>query len=330
MRRILIIIVALLLIGYLMYVFLFPDKVRDRELARSSYQVLLLLPGSIDDGSWNQSAFDAISKLGWEMKIDVSYRDNLRPEEIGDVIKEFDEDKALFIIGWGGEYQGALEKLALDYPAHKFALAGNYAGNGKNYGCISNQSGAFYLAGVLAAMNSKSRSVGAIIGEKLPHIVREISAFQKGVLSYDPEIRVVVSWLNTWEDSTKAINETQQMTANGCDVILVNADIAGLPIHKIMESQGRYTIGVVNDAATLAPKAVLTSVMINSEVLLRKAIELFIQGRWEGKVYRYGLIDGALYLTDFNPVVTQQQRDRMDQVYSDLVTQKLIIDDLTE
>lgn len=330
MRRIIILIIALIIVAYMGYVFFFSGTYMGRAAQRSPYKVLMLLPGSIDDGSWNQVGFEALRRIGKEKKIDVVYRENVTFENGTKILREFINDKSLFVIGWGGEFRELLEGLALQYPAYKFAITGSYPGNGKNFGCLSLRNGAYYLAGALAALKNKSGKIGAIIGEELPHTKREFNAFKQGALSIRPDLQVSVNYLGTWEDSLKAIGATENMIMNAYDVILVNADRAGLPVHKMMEREGRYTIGVVNDAASLAPRAVLTSLMINAEVLLRKGIELFIQGRWEGKMYRYGLIDGATYLTEFNPVVDQKQRETLDRIRTDLITQRILIDGQTE
>ena len=330
MRKILIVIVGLVVVGYLAYALLFSGDGGGRDISRSPYKVLMLLSGGIDDDCWNRSGFEALSKVGKEMKIDVVFREYVNPGTGGDILREYSEEKSLFIIGWGGEFREMMEELALQYPAHKFAITGHYAGNGKNFGSLSYRVGAMYLAGAVAAMNTRSGRIGAILGEKLTHIEQGYLAFRQGAQAVNPDVEISASWIGSWEDSLKAIDAAYKMMVKDYDVILVNADRAGLPVHRMMERDGRFTIGVINDVAHLAPKAVLTSMMVNSEVLIRKGVELFVQGRWEGKIYRFGLIDGATYLTEFNSVVFFFNVYGIYEIYTDIVTQKILINGHSE
>ena len=95
-------------------------------------------------------------------------------------------------------------RVAADFPALRIEHAGGYktATNLNTYNVRAYE--ARWLAGKLAAMNSKRGVAGYVAGFPVPEVVQGINAFTLGMRAANPKAQVKVVWLNTWFDPPRA------------------------------------------------------------------------------------------------------------------------------
>ena len=76
-----------------------------------------------------------------------------------------------------------------------------------------------YLAGIAAAMQSKTKHVGFVGGVESDTITRFETGFKEGVASVDSSIKVDVQYAGSYSDSAKGKTIAATMYASGADVI---------------------------------------------------------------------------------------------------------------
>lgn len=298
------------------------------EAAAGAFKVAILLPGPIDDTGWSQAGYEGLKLIKQELKAEVAYTASVPESEAEqiEIIRQYAEDGFDFILGHGGEYIPAFEKVAEEFPQTQFALVTGYGGNNKNLGGLAVRADeAGYLAGVVAGLKTKSNKVTYIGGEVYPSTQEEATAFEQGVKDTNPAVEVSIQWVESWSDQDKAREIALAQVEAGVDVLAVDADIAGLAALEVAEQEGVYAIGWVQDQYELAPKAVVASVMQHMSKRLLEGALLVQQGRWEGKQYKLGLQEGVVDLAPFHGSLTAEEEAVVKQVREDIITGKVEI-----
>ena len=141
----------------------------------------VLLPGSINDQSWNAQGYSGVKKLksmGW----DVAYSENVQPSDMAEALQDYSRKGYTLIIGHTGRFLSPMELVGPKYPKTTFIVGSGNAGAGKNVASIDFNNTQFgYLIGVLAARMNKTGKIGSVNGlEGLPNVVAQVGAYQEG------------------------------------------------------------------------------------------------------------------------------------------------------
>ena len=110
-----------------------------------------------------------------------------------------------------------------------------------------------YLAGVLAALVTESKDmpnanedkkIGFVGGSEHPIITDFLVGYIAGAKSVDPDIKVYVSYIGSWDDTAKGKETAIAQYNQGVDIIFPAAEQAGLGCVEAAAEMGKYIIGV--------------------------------------------------------------------------------------
>lgn len=286
-------------------------------------RVAMVLPGKRDDHSWSEAGFAALQSLRTTYRADVFYAEEVHTDRALEILRGYAEAGHDLIVGHGSEYSWAMEQVAQDHPRGNFALMTAYPGNNANLGGLSfadDEVG--YLLGYIAGLKSKAGHVGILFGMEQESTRAQAIAFEAGAKAANPATEVSVIYAGSWtdRDATRAGFDT--LVAAGADVLALNIDTDVVEMHRQAERLGLRTIGFNLDVHQYAPRAVITSVIFKMDTLLREAVRLVQQGRWEGRLYRLGLRDGAFELAPFYGALSQEEQARVEAVRRDILQGK--------
>lgn len=290
-------------------------------------RVAMITTGAQDDGSWSQAGYEGLQRIQKEFNAQVDFM-GLVPDEAGEApLRQYAEEGYDFIIAHSGGYIDAAEKVAADFPRTKFALVTTYPGNNKNLGAVAFRSGEVgYLSGVLAAMKSQSNKVAYMVGYDYPVYKEEAALFRQGAIATKPGIEVTTEFLQTWTDGEKGKEVAQSLVAAGYDGFAINADEAGIEALKaVAEHEGVHIVGWTTDQYELAPNHVLTSVLQDIPELIVNAADLMQQGRWEGKLYKFGLKEGIYDFAPFRGSLTTAEETQFSAIKNQVMTGEIDI-----
>jgi basic membrane protein A len=138
------------------------------------------------------------------------------------------------IIAVGYLYAGPLKKVAADYPSTQFGIVDDSSVDLLNVACLvfSEEQGS-YLAGVAAALASKSGKVGYIGGVRIPLLQKFEAGYVAGVKATNPAATVDVKYVTEFpdfsgfNDPAKAKVIAKGMIDKGADVIYSAAGRSG-------------------------------------------------------------------------------------------------------
>ena len=180
------------------------------------------------------------------------------------------------IIAVGFAYAGPLKAVASDYPNVQFAIIDDASIELLNVASLvfSEEQGS-YLAGVAAALGSKSGKVGYIGGVRVPLLQKFQAGFAAGAKATNKKVTVDVKYIEEssfsgFNDPAKAKVIAKGMIDRGVDVIYTAAGGSGAGTFTAAIEAGKagkkvWTIGVDSDqwltASAAEKKNMLTSML---------------------------------------------------------------------
>ncbi|WP_035848342.1 BMP family lipoprotein [Kitasatospora azatica] len=216
------------------------------------------------------------------------------------------------VVAVGFVYQAAVEKVAKAHPEVKFAIidsASTTQPSNVTSLTFSEQEGS-YLAGVAAALKTKTKQVGFIGGVQTELIKKFEAGYRAGVQATDPSVKVDVKYLTTppdfsgFGDPAKGKSAAQGLLDNKDDVIYSAAGSSGSgAIEAVFNSTNppAWAIGVdsdqANQPALSAYKAkILTSMVKNVDTAVFSYINSIKTGNPLTGVKNFDLKQGGVSL----------------------------------
>jgi basic membrane protein A len=268
---------------------------------KSKVHVGIVFDGGKDDRSFNASAYQGVKRAAKELPI------VLRDVETGDVtsiepaIRAFAERGYDLIIGVGFAETPEIEAVAKDYPTLNFALVDGVIQLPNVGSLVFKEHEGSYLVGMIAALTSKSATVGFIGGMDIPLIHKFEVGFEEGVRAVNPNIKVVPNYIGVtdaaWNDPVKGKELARTQIEKGADVIFTAAGNSGLGAFDAVEQYGkdsrgraqRFVIGVDSDQNWVKPGFVLTSMVKRVDNAVFQIVKDRVENRPVGGIHVYGL-----------------------------------------
>ncbi|HEY9653841.1 MAG TPA: BMP family protein [Coleofasciculaceae cyanobacterium] len=299
--------------------------------APGAFKVAILLPGRVNDNSWSQAGYEGLKLIEKQLGAQVAYRASVPPAEGERLFRYYAQQGFDFLISHGAEYIKAAEVIAQEFPRVKFAIVSSYAGNNQNIGALAFRSGEVgYLTGAIAALKTKSKNVAYIGGQQYPITQEEAILFQRGAKSVNPSVATSVDWVNSWSDVNKARAIARERIAAGADVLVVDADEANVGVFQAaQEHPGTQVIGWAHSldgshkTQQFPSEILITRVVQRVPILLLEGATLAQQGRWEGKQYKFGLLEEVQDLAPFKGSLSAEEEAFVSSVKQGIITGKI-------
>ncbi|MBY6091257.1 BMP family lipoprotein [Pseudooceanicola sp. 502str34] len=217
------------------------------------------------DKSFNEAAFNGATR--WADETGESFREiEMTSEAMREqALRRFAESGANPIIMTGFAFGDVLGEVAPDYPDTKFAIVDMVVDQPNVRSVVFNEHEGSYLVGMLAAMASKSGTVGFVGGMDIPLIRKFACGYAQGVKAANPDATVIQNMIGTtpaaWGDPVKGSELTKAQISQGADVVYAAAGGSGVGVLQTAADEGIYSIGVDSNQNYMHPGSVLTSMM---------------------------------------------------------------------
>ncbi|MEZ5409297.1 MAG: BMP family ABC transporter substrate-binding protein [Acidimicrobiales bacterium] len=264
----------------------------------------VVAPSARNDLAFTQSMIDAINVVATERGgVQVDITDNtFVPAEAAAAIRTYAEEGYNLIIAHGVEFGPELVEIVKAHPNSVFAwgtatdtfgLPNLYA-----YDAAAEQGG--YVMGAMAAMLSKSGTVGVVGPIEVADAKRYIEGFKAGASAQKPGINLPVKYTGSFGDIALAAEAAQGHMAAGADVLTGTAEMVTGAISAAQQQGGVVWFGTQANQASLAPTIVVASQVYHWEVLLRPIVADIDAGIANGRSQVATLADGGLVI-EYNP-----------------------------
>jgi basic membrane protein A len=217
------------------------------------------------------------------------------------------------VIGVGYAYAPAVKEAAAKYPDTTFGIVDDEQTKADNVAdLVFSEEQASYLAGVAAALSTKSNVVGFVGGVDVPLIHKFGAGFKQGVQDTKKGVTVKEQYLTEtaaeggFSSPDKGESAAEGQIDDGADVVYAAAGLSGQGVIKAASANKIWAIGVDSDQynqdALKAYKAsILTSAMKNVEGAVYELAKSVHDGKPETGVIRGSLSNGGVSLSNSNP-----------------------------
>lgn len=221
-----------------------------------------------------------------------------------------------------GYLEGAL-RVAAEFPDVRIEHTGGYktAPNLNTYNARIYESR--WLAGRLAALNSRSGIAGYVAGFPLPEVVQGVNAFALGMRSVNPKAEVRVVWLQSWFDPPREREAALALKNQGADVLTNHT--ASPAVALAAEELGLKLIANQSDMRRFAPKAQLAAVTYQWGGYYTRVARAVLADNWKPQPAWGGIGDGMTDLAFVDGGLPAAQRADVESARSDLVARKVSV-----
>jgi len=239
------------------------------------FKVALVMSGPTSDGGWNAGALKAFQEVKSELKLsdaDASFVD--KQTAAGDQeksLRAFATKKYALVFGHGSEYEAFALKMEPDFPETLFVISSGRAVGKNTIPIVFQLEDGAYLEGMVAAAMSKTGKIASVGAEKSVPLNSIFKAFEAGAKAVKPDITVIEpTYTGSWDDVTKAKQQTLALLDQGADVIMQDVDSAAQGVFSAVQERAKsgkevYALGTNSDQNKAAPDVVLASAPIYSD-----------------------------------------------------------------
>jgi basic membrane lipoprotein Med (substrate-binding protein (PBP1-ABC) superfamily) len=214
--------------------------------------------------------------------ITYDFSENVANTDYERVMREYAEQDVDLIVGESFAVEKAARKVAKDYPDIAMLLGSSFGPEAPNFSVFDNFiHEPSYLTGMIAGATTESNLIGMVGGYAIPEVNRLMNAFMEGARSMNPEVKFLVTFINSWYDPPKAKESAFAMIDKGADILYAER----FGVSDAARDRGIKAIGNVIDTAADYPGTILASAIWHMEPTIDKAIEAVKSGAFEPADY---------------------------------------------
>jgi basic membrane protein A and related proteins len=273
-------------------------------------KVAMILPGPITDNDWNSVGYNGLQAAANTLGIEVAFSDNVSDADAERILRDYASRGYGLIFAHSFSFGDAALNVAGDFPKTIF-MAGTAKELAPNLGTYSNPDyqGA-YLAGMLGAGTSKSKTIGWVGGMPAPNMLANLHAYEAGAKAMTPGAKVLHTFIGSWFDPPRAKEAAIAQVEQGADVLSAQ----GVGVIDAAIAKNVYVIGAMTDQNHLGPKSVLTSVTWDLGPLVTAVAKAVQDGTWKSQNWSFGIPEGSVKLADFHGLDASVSPDVMKAV----------------
>jgi simple sugar transport system substrate-binding protein/basic membrane protein A len=262
--------------------------------ARAEEKAAMLLPGSVNDQSWNAIGFAGLNKLK-DIGYQAAYSENVSPADQIETMKDYASRGFSPVIGHSGRFLSAAQRVGPDFDKTWFIVASAAQGAGKNVAALDyNNIHIGYLMGVLAAKLSKSGKLGVVSGlEGLPNTIQYVGGFRQGAKATKPDIEVKVIYIKDMEDAAMSKEAALSLISGGADFVYGKLNAAQMGLIQAAKEKNVFTTGRSYGHVAAAPENVVTATIENWPAMYAAAAKAIKDGTIKPELTMYGYDSAA-------------------------------------
>jgi basic membrane protein A len=239
--------------------------------------------------------YAALQSLAGPMHLKVSVSDNLfNVTDAGNAMRQYASEGYNLIIAHGSQYGGTVQQLAPQFPKTSFAwgTAGVTYGLKNVFAYQANSQEGGYVQGYMAALLSKTKTIGIIgpidVGDAHLYVV----GFKAGALAADPKAAVHASFTGSFSDDTLMATAATSYASEHADV-LTGSSQSVVGAIGVAKHDNVAWFGTQWNQSSLAPSDVVACQVYDWTGVLRQMITAIRGGVLGGATYTITLGNGG-------------------------------------
>ncbi|MGO3344329.1 MAG: BMP family lipoprotein [Marinomonas sp.] len=238
------------------------------------------------------------------------------------------------IVAVGYSMSAATEKVAKDFPNIHFSIIDSVIDLPNVQSIVFKEQEGSFLVGALAAMKTKTNTVGFIGAMDVPLIRKFSCGYKQGVKYIAPSSTVIMNMVGStgaaFNDPTKGSELAKSQFSQGADIVFAAAGGTGIGIYQAAADSGKYAIGVDSNQNFLHPGVMLTSMVKRVDQAAYNTYKIAAAGEWKPGIVTLGLADhGVSWALDkYNEKqVSPEIVAKMKSIRADIISGKIKVHD---
>ncbi|OJJ10371.1 BMP family ABC transporter substrate-binding protein [Alphaproteobacteria bacterium AO1-B] len=230
--------------------------------------------------------------------ITYTFSENVANTDYERVMREYAEQGMDLVVGEAFAVERAARKVAAEYPDTAFLMGSSFGPGKPNFAVFDNWiHEPSYLSGMIAGATTESNIIGMVGGYAIPEVNRLMHAFMDGATSVNPDVKFLVTFINSWYDPPKAKEAAFAMIDKGADIMYAER----FGVSDAAKEKGLLAIGNVIDTSADYPGTILSSALWHMEPTIDRALEQVKSGTFEPADFgRYSFMSygGGSFIVD--------------------------------
>ena len=281
----------------------------------------------VNDGGFNEMAYDGAKRAAKELGVDVIYLVADTCADYSPNMHALIDEGCDVVIAIGYSESPAVQKMVEYYPDVMFvtvddALPDDYE-NVK--GILFKQEQAAYLVGYIAGKVTKTDIVGFELGMSSNVMNRFGYGYLAGVIDANKDAQILQCNANSFTNSAIGKNDATLMISSGADVIFHAAGPVGLGVFDACAESGIKAIGVDTDQHALAEGTVITSAMKRVDNAVYDTIFQYVKGTLSPGVEYYDVEKKGLDIAPTTKYLEPDVLEEIDEVKKKIIAGEIVV-----
>jgi simple sugar transport system permease protein len=266
--------------------------------------------GRIDDGTFNQLAYEGLIRAAEEHELEVEV---IETEMTGDHdanIRQLIERGCGLIVTPGSAMGPTVERLARRHPDIRFLVV-DYEplpDSDNVTGIVFAEDQAGFLAGALAGLMTQQGAVGFVGGGDVVPVRKYHRGFEHGLALTNRSAEVRQTYTGSFTDLAAGVEAAEDIVKQGADVVFAAGGECGSAAIQTAAREGAWVIGVDQDEWNTTFQGgnvegadrLLTSAMKRVGQAVEAAIGQAVKGELTGGVTRFSLENDGVGLAPYH------------------------------
>ncbi len=282
--------------------------------------------GGVDDRGFNEFSINGLEQAAADLGLETRVYVSNAAEDYLPNLTSAAEDGNDLVIAVGFLLAPDVLTVAEQYPDVQFAGVDHFYADDvvlpNTLGMVYPTEEAGYLAGVVAALMTKSGVVSTVSGKKIPPVDNWVAGFQQAILDTKPDVKYLNAYSDDFDDQAKCKEIALDHISQGADIVFQVAGKCGLGALDAAKEKGVFGIGVDADQSFAGPH-ILTSALKPLQESVYAVIKSFVDGTFAGGQNGfYGIQDlpDAALLAPYTADVPQEVQDAVAAAQAKLVS----------
>ena len=266
--------------------------------------------GKVDDRTFNEFAYQGMLRAAKEFGLQSAFIETQQPTDYEKNIAQLASTGHQLIITVGFMLGDATKQMALAHPQVRFTIV-DFAYDppvANILGLIFAEDQAGFLAGALAGLMTKTKTVGMVAGRDIPPVVRFRKGYEAGVHHVCAACQRLGIYLDSFTDPARGKTAALSQIDEGADVIFGGGGTTGSGAILGATQAGAWGIGVDQDeymttfkgGATRGAPKLLSSAMKRVDNAVYGAIKLAVEGAFQGGTQVFEASNDGVGLAPFH------------------------------
>lgn len=283
--------------------------------AAGKYKVALVCDGSINDGGWGASCYQAMCDAAKEMGWETAYSESVSSSDWATTLENYVDQGYSMLFLPGAQYRDVAKQIADENPDCHMCILNTQVDGDNVESLIPDADQIGYCAGAIAGVLSKTNNIGFIGGTELDTTKTKLENYTAAAQKINPSIQCTSAYAGSFTDAAKGKELANSMLSNNnIDVMFGDASVVDTGAREALASaSGVYDIGQPSDLGGADDALIACSVVTDNKTMIKTAMEDVEKGEFGGKTVKGDLSNGGVYLGTFSSIVSEEQKTQIEE-----------------